>query len=63
MQIRVYKIKKDNLTHFSQFISADAKNISRKSQAQFRKKLGTLRLKQNNFLVKESVIAKVNNRS
>ena len=47
IQIRVYKINKESVTNFSQFISAKVKKHLRKSQAQFREKLRILRLRQN----------------
>ena len=49
-------INKENVAHFSQFISEKVKKILRKSQAQLRKKLRKLRLKQNvSFLIKKRV--------
>ena len=38
IQIKVYNIDKESVTHFSQFISVKAKKKLRKSQAQFREK-------------------------
>ena len=46
IQIRVNKINKESVTHFSQFISVKVKKILRKSQAQLREKLRKLRLRQ-----------------
>ena len=51
IKFRVYKIKKEILTHFSQFISGKVKKILRKSQAQFREKLRKLKLGQNDGYV------------
>jgi len=49
-------IQENVTTHFSQFISVKIKKNLRKSQAQFRKKLRTLRLRQNDyFLIKNRV--------
>ena len=53
IQIRVYKINKESVTHFSQFLSVKFKKILRKYQAQFREKLRHLRLRRNDgFLIK-----------
>ena len=50
---KIYNINNDCSTHFRQFIS----DSLRKSQAQFREKLRTLRLRQNyGFLVKKSAV-------
>ena len=38
IQIRVYKISKESITHFRQFISVKFKKLLRKSQAQFEEK-------------------------
>ena len=52
IQIRVYKINKESVTHFSQRISVEVIKMLRKSQAQFREKLRKLRLRQNDgFLI------------
>ena len=46
----------ESLTHFNQFNSAKVKTIFRKSQTQFREKLGKLRLRQKMvFLFKKPV--------
>jgi len=51
-----WNINNESLNHFSQFISVKIKKNLRKSQAQFRKKLRTLRLRQNDyFLIKNRV--------
>ena len=56
IQIRVYKIKKKNFNHSSQFISVNAEKISRKSDVENQEKLRKSRLKQNEgFLIKKSV--------
>ena len=47
IQIQIYKINNEGVTHFSQFISVKVKKILGKSQAQFLEKLRLLRLKQN----------------
>ena len=53
IQLQIYNINNENVNQFSQFISVKAKKILRKSQAQFRKKLRKLRLRQNDgFLTK-----------
>ena len=53
-RVQVYKINKESLTNFSQFISLKVKKILRKGQAQFREKLRKLKLRQNyGFLIKE----------
>ena len=57
IQIRVYKISKECVAHFSHFISVKVKKILRKSQAQFREKLRKLRLRKNDgFLMKKRVV-------
>ena len=56
IQIQVYYINDECVTHFSQFISEKVKKNLRKSQAQFREKLRKLRLRQNYcFLIKKRV--------
>ena len=56
LQIRVYKINNESVTHFSQLISVKVKKNLRKSEAQFREKWRKLRLRQNNdFLIKKPV--------
>ena len=47
IQIQVYNINNESLSHFSQFITVKVKKNLRKSQAQFREKLRKLRLSQN----------------
>ena len=55
IQIRVYKINKESVTHCSQFISVKVKKILRKSQARFQEKLKKLRLRINDgFLIKKT---------
>ena len=49
VQIQVYNINNEFLTHFSHFISAKVKINLRKSQAQFREMLRILRLRQGAF--------------
>ena len=57
IQIQIYNITNECLAHFSQFISEKVKKNLRKSQAQFRQKLGKLRLRQNyGFLIKKRVL-------
>ena len=51
IQIRVFTIKKENTTHFSQFISEKLRKNLRKSQAHFREKLRKLKLRQNDGLL------------
>ena len=46
IQIRVYKKKKESVTHFSQFISVKVKKIQKNFQAQFCEKLRKVRLRQ-----------------
>ena len=56
IQIQVYKIDNESVTHFSQFILVKAVKNIRKLQAQFREKLRKLRLRQNDgFLIKKYV--------
>ena len=56
IHVRVDKISKEKVKHFSKFMSATVKKISRKAQAQFREKLGKSRLRQNGgFLIKKRV--------
>ena len=58
IQIHVYKINKESVSHYSQFTSVEVKTNWRKSQAQFWEKLRKLRLKQNDgFLIKKTVYA------
>ena len=53
IQNRVYKIDKESVTHFSQFVSVTVKKILRKSQTQFQEKLRKLRLWKNyGFVIK-----------
>ena len=52
IQIWVYKINNENVTHFSHFISVKVKKTLRKSQAQLREKLRNLRLRQTDDLTK-----------
>ena len=47
IQIQVYIINNECLTHFSQFISEKVKKNVRKSQAQFQEKLRKLKFRQN----------------
>ena len=47
IQIQVYNIRNECLTHFSQFILEKVKKKLRKSQVQFGEKLRKLRLMQN----------------
>ena len=59
IQIHVYNIINDSVTHSSQFISVKVRKNLRKSEAQFREKLRKLRLKQNDsFLIKKRVFQK-----
>ena len=52
--MQVYNIINERVYHSSQIISAKVKKIVRKSEAQFRRKLRKLRLRQNNdFLIKK----------
>ena len=54
IQIQVYNIDNKSINHFIQFISVKVKKKLRKPQAQFRKKLRKLRLRQNyGFLIKK----------
>jgi len=56
IQIRIYKIDNESITHFSQFISVKVKKKLGKSQSQFQDKLRKLRLRHNDgFLIKKSV--------
>ena len=57
IQIRVfYTINKESVANFSLFIAVKVKKNLRKSQAQFREKLGKLRLRQNDgFPTKKNV--------
>ena len=55
IQIQVYSINNECITHFSQFISEKVKKNLRKSQVQFWEKLRKLRLIQNYvFLIKKT---------
>ena len=45
IQILVYKIKNESVTHFSQFVSVKVKKNLRKFRAQFREMLRKLRLR------------------
>ena len=55
IQIQVYSIINESLSHSSQFISLKVKNKLRKSQAQFLEMLRKLRLNQNSdFLIKKT---------
>ena len=55
IQIEVYKIKKERVTHFTNFISVEVKKILRKSQPQFREKLRKSRLRQSDGFLIENV--------
>ena len=57
IQIQVYNINNESISHFSQFILVEVKKNLRKSQVQFQEKLRKLRLKQNyGFLIKQTCI-------
>ena len=57
IQFRVYRINKDSMAHFSQFISVKVKKYLGKSQAKVQEKLRKLRLRQNDgFLIKKCVL-------
>ena len=57
IQIHVYSINNERVSHFSQFNLVKVKKNLRKSQAQFREKLRNLRLRQNySFLIKKLVL-------
>ena len=57
IQIQVYNINNESVSHYSQLISVKVKKNLRKSQAQFREKLRKLRLRQNNgFPIKKRVL-------
>ena len=57
IQIQVYNINNGSVNHCNQFISQKVKKNLRKSQAQFKKKLRKLRLRQNDgFLIKKTCI-------
>ena len=47
IQIGVYKINNESVTHFNQFISVKVKKNLRKSQPRFREKTRTSRLRKN----------------
>ena len=51
IQIRVYKMSKESLAHFSQFISVKVNKILRTSQAQYQEKLRRLRVRQNQCIL------------
>ena len=54
--IRVYKTNKESMPNFGQFISAKVNKTVSQSQAQFRKKLRKLSLRQNDsFLIEKRV--------
>ena len=54
MHTQVYNINNESVGQLSQFISVKVKKNLRKSQAQFRKRLRKLRLRQNDgFLIKK----------
>ena len=54
IQVQVYNIDNDIVSHFSQFILVSVKKNLRQFQAQFREKLRKLRLRQNNgFFIKK----------
>ena len=56
IQIQVYTMNKESVTHFGLFILVNIKKILRYSQAQFREKLRKLRLRQSDcFLIKKRV--------
>ena len=55
IQIRLYKLCKESVTHFSQFFSLKIRKILRKSQVQFGEKLRKLRLRQNDALLIENM--------
>ena len=55
VQIQVYRINKETVTQFSQFISEKVKKSLRKSQAKFWEKLRKVRFRPNDgFLVKST---------
>ena len=55
-KIQVYNSINESVNHSSQFISVKVKKNLRKSEAQFRRKLRKLKLRQNNdFLIKKRV--------
>ena len=55
IQIQLYNINNESVSHFSQRISVKGKRILRKSQAQFLEKLRKLKLGQiDDFLLKET---------
>ena len=57
-QIRAYTIKKENVAHFSQYISVKVKEGLGNSEAEFREKLRKLMLRQNiDFLIKKRVFS------
>ena len=57
IQIRVYMISTETVTHFSQCISAKVKKILRKSLTQFREKLWKSRLRQNDGFILQKCTA------
>ena len=55
IQIQVYNIKNESVSHFSQFTSVKVKKNLRKSQAEYCEKLRKLRLRQNDgFLIEKT---------
>jgi len=57
IQIQVYNINNENVSHCRKFISVKVKNNLSKFQVQFREKLRKLRLRQNDgFLIKKTCI-------
>jgi len=55
-EVQVYNINNKSVSQFSQFISVKVKKNVRKCQAQFREKLGEMRLRENSgFLIKTNV--------
>ena len=58
IQIRVYKISKECVAHFSHFISVKVQKILRKSQAQFRERLRKLRLRKNDGCLMETRVCR-----
>ena len=58
-QIRVYKINKESVIHFSHVISVKVKKNLRKSQARFREKLRNRLRQRGGFLMKKLVVAKL----
>ena len=56
-EIRVHKINKERVTHFSQFTSVIVNEILRKSQAHFREKLGLRLRHKRGFLIEKACSA------